>query len=347
MPRVSWLYHPVSRFVQHLLFWAIAYLVFVQVFKSDARAGSVDYIYAALFHITLLLAVYVNLEILLPRFGNQQKWWQYFVLLLLLLVLCTWLNDRFFQDWSAYLFPDYFFISYFSWWELSLFFVVYTGLSALLKLSKSWFTVNDLQRQLLQAEKEKVQVELMALKAQVNPHFFFNTLNGIYAMALDKDERLPGTVLQLSHLMRYFLYDTREELVPLEKEWEMLQDYIALQKIRSGDSLHVEVEVDGEIARQQLPPVILITFLENAFKHGAKGNTGAVRIHLQLKLEPGMLIFRLENTTGIVDEIVGEDHKGVGLENVKRRLALIYPQRHTLHITEQQGKFVVSLKLQL
>lgn len=342
-----WLYHPIPRFLQHLFFWALTYFIFVHVFKSGANAEKVDYIYAALFHVTLLPAVYCNLKVLIPYFANANKWMQYFALLLVLLVVCTWLNHQFFQDWSAYLFPDYFFISYFSWWELGLFFVAYTGLSSLLKFSKAWFMLHDLRRQLLQAEADRVQLELMALKAQMNPHFFFNTLNGIYAMALEKDDRLPGTVLQLSHLMRYFLYETQMQFVPLEKEWAVLQDYIALQKIRSGHSLQVDVKMEGEITHHQLPPMVLITFMENAFKHGAKGNTGKARIDLYLNVEPRSIMFRLENTKGRVDEIEARNHRGVGLENVKRRLALLYPQRHTLRVTEHPEDFVVSLDLKL
>src|SRR5262249_2491108 len=152
--------------------------------------------------------------------------------------------------------------------------------------SKSWFTVNDLQRQLLQSEKEKVQIELKALKAQINPHFFFNTLNGIYSMSLDKDERLPQTILQLSHLMRYFLYEVNEDIVSLEKELQILQDYIDLQKIRSANELQVIKKIEGEISKQLIAPLLLITFLENAFKHGAKGTTGPASIHLLLQVQP-------------------------------------------------------------
>lgn len=341
------LYHPFFRLLQHLAFWALTYFVFVQVFRAGSPALKVDYIYAALFHLTLIPAVYINLGWLLPKFANHRRWLPYLLLLLAMVALFGWVNDRFFQVWSAKLFPDYFFISYFTWWEIGLFFAVYIGLSSLLKLSKSWFTVNDLQRQLLQTEKEKVQVELKALKAQINPHFFFNTLNGIYAMSLEKDDRLPGTVLQLSQLMRYFLYDTREEFVPLAREWEMVEDYIALQKMRSGKQLHITVDSPDEIGQQQLPPVLLITFLENAFKHGAKGNTGDVYIDVRLSLPPGKLVFRVENTKGEIDEVEPEAYRGLGLENVRRRLALLYPGKHHLQVYEQSDNFTVILELDL
>ena len=120
-----------------------------------------------------------------------------------------------------------------------------------MKLSKSWFVVSRLQRQLLETDKQRVQAELKALKAQINPHFFFNTLNSIYSMSLDKDERLPGTVLQLSELMRYFLYEAREDLVLLSKEIHVLNDYIALQKIRSDEKLKVTLGRGPECRHRQ------------------------------------------------------------------------------------------------
>lgn len=341
----SWIYHPLSRMAQHLVFWVLSYLVFVQVFKTGEAAEKIDYVYSALFHATIVPAVYINLWGLLPRLANGRRWWWYALAVAVLIALFSWLNYSFFQDWSKYLLPNYFFISYFRMWEVSLFFIVYLGFTSLLKLSRSWFMVNELQRRLLQTETEKVQIELKALKAQVNPHFFFNTLNGIYSMTLDKDERLPQTVLQLSHLMRYFLYESREDLVPLEKEWQVLRDYISLQRIRSGPGLQVEPVLEGEIKQQRIAPLLLITFAENAFKHGAKGNTGAVNIHLLLQVKEDGIYFRIQNTLGKVDEVEPDQYKGVGLENVRRRLALLYPGKHTLTIHETEQDFMVTLQL--
>jgi two-component system, LytTR family, sensor kinase len=334
------------RVLQHLAFWVLSYIVFVQVFKSGASAEKIDYVYAALFHAFLIPAVYINLYMVLSKLATGRRWLLFIVSVIAIIALFSWLNFSFFQSWSKYLLPDYFFISYFTIWEVSLFFVVYICISSLLKLSKSWFAVNELQRQLLQTEKEKVQIELQALKSQINPHFFFNTLNGIYSMTLDKDERLPETVLQLSHLMRYFLYESTGEMVPLEKEWQVLEDYIALQKIRSSQQLHIEKKIEGEIQQQQIAPLVLITFLENAFKHGAKGNTGPATIRLLLQVRENEFTFRVENTKGVVDAIDPNEYKGVGLKNVQRRLELLYPNRHRLDIKESSDLFIVTLHIQ-
>jgi LytS/YehU family sensor histidine kinase len=220
-------------------------------------------------------------------------------------------------------------------------------LTTLLKLSKSWFLVNTLQRELLEKEKQRVQEELKALKAQVNPHFFFNTLNSIYSMSLDKDERLPATVLQLSELMRYFLYQSNEDQVALAKEIAVLKDYIALQRIRSDGNLEIKTEIEEAAGQQKIAPLLLITFLENAFKHGAKGEVGATFIKLMIRVKDNRLNFILENNKGKADSFERGDNRGLGLGNVKRRLELLYPGRHHLVIQDRENDFIVNLQLHL
>jgi sensor histidine kinase YesM len=343
----SFIHHPFVRVLQHLAFWVLSYFVFLNLFKTGIRAERVDHIYTLLFHATLLPPVYLHLEWLLPRFAKKRTAFWYALMLAALVFIFSWINYLFFQRWSSVLLPDYFFISYFTLAEVSVFFITYIGLSALLKLSRSWFAVTELERRLLQAEKDKVQIELKALRSQINPHFFFNTLNSIYSMALEKDDRLPNTILQLSELMRYFLYESRGDMVPLEKELAVLQDYISLQRIRSGEKLETVIDMQGQGEQFKIAPLLLITFVENAFKHGAKGNTGKTYVHLALKVEANTLNFRLENSMGTADDITLADQKGVGLENVSRRLQLLYPGKYQLQTGQENNSFIVQLKLEL
>ncbi len=342
-----WLDNPWLRLLQHLLFWILSFYIFLQFFKTGNKPEKIDYMYTILVHATLLPVVYLNLEWLLPRFANKRKWVAYTVLIFIMIALFSWLNFQFFERWSGKILPEYFFISYFTWWQVVEFFITYVTITSLLKLSKSWFIVNELQRQLLQSEKQKIQIELKALKALVNPHFFFNTLNSIYSMALDKDDRLPATVLQLSDLMRYFLYESKEDFVPLDKELLVLHDYIALQKIRSNEKFLMEDEMEGEVKNEKIAPLLLITFLENAFKHGAKTGPENAFIKLFIRLQQNRLDFQVENNKGIIDKVDPDDYNGVGLENVKRRLELLYPGKHQLIIHNLADRFVVHLQLKL
>jgi len=339
--------HPILRIIQHLAFWVLSFFVFLYLFKTGAKPEKIDYVYTILFQLTLLPAVYINIELLLPTLGNRKRILFYLLSLITIIILFAWINYNFFDNWSAKVFPDYFFISYFTFREIVLFFIVYIIITMLLKLSKSWFLVSWLQKELLEKEKQKTVVELKALKAQINPHFFFNTLNSIYSMALDKDDRLPGTVLQLSDLMRYFLYVSRDNFILLEKDLTVVKEYIALQKLRSNPQLDIETKISGEISDQQIAPLLLITFLENAFKHGAKGSSGNTFIKLDIKVEKNKLNFTLENNKGIIDEVNTGDHNGLGLENVKRQLELLYPGKHLLNIKDEQDRFVVALQLSL
>jgi len=339
--------HPILRIVQHLAFWVLSFFVFLYLFKTGTKPEKIDYVYTILFQLTLVPAVYINIELLLPTLGNRKRILFYLLSFIVLIILFAWINYNFFDNWSAKVFPDYFFISYFTLREVILFFLVYIIITMLLKLSKSWFKVSWLQKELLEKEKQKAEVELKALKAQINPHFFFNTLNSIYSMALDKDERLPGTVLQLSDLMRYFIYGSKDNFIPLEKELTVVNDYIALQKIRSGEQLSVQINKDGEVSEQKIAPLLLITFLENAFKHGAKGSSENTFIRLDIKVEKDKLSFVVENNKGIIDEVNTGKYNGLGLENVKRQLELLYPGKHLLNIKDQSDRFSVALQLSL
>jgi len=339
--------HPFLRIIQHLAFWVLSFFIFLYSFKTGAKPEKVDYVYSLLFQLTLIPAVYINIELLLPKLGNRKRILFYLLSLIVLIILFAWINYNFFDNWSAKVFPDYFFISYFTFREIILFFTVYIIITMLLKLSKSWFLVSWLQNELLEKEKQKAEVELKALKAQINPHFFFNTLNSIYSMSLDKDERLPGTILQLSEMMRYFLYESKDNFVPLQKELAVVDSYIALQTIRSDEQLKIEIRREGDVTDQKIAPLILITFLENAFKHGAKGDSKNTFIRSTIRTERDKLIFIAENNKGNVDEIEKGRHSGLGLENVKRQLELLYPGKHLLSIQETLDKFYVRLELNL
>jgi sensor histidine kinase YesM len=335
------------RILYHLLFWVVSFTVFLQLTKSGERTERIDYIYTLLFQLSILPAVYLNLEWLLPFATRSKKWWRYFAGLAAILLLFPFLNYRFFQEWSAQLLPDYFFISYFSFWEVAFYFSVYLFITSLLKLSRSWFEVNALRKQLLEAEKQKVQMELKALRSQINPHFLFNTLNNIYSLSLDMDNRLPGAVLQLSEIMRYYLYESGEDEVLLEKELRILEDYIYLQRIRSDEKLDFRIKIEGDPKDKRIAPLLVLTFVENAFKHGAKGKTGAAFIHLQITIEENKFHFHIRNNYGQADTTVPENFQGLGLENVRRRLELLYPGRHSFHILSDNQEFSVNLDLQL
>ena len=343
----NWLSDFPIRVLQHVLFAAVSFFILLHLFKTGRDPIKVDYVYTVLFLVTMLPALYFNLYWVMPKLEKSKRWMAALTVLVFVTAFLVWLNVELFSRWSVWLFPDYFFISYYSPFEIALFFLAFLSITTLLKFSKSWFRVNELKQKLLEAEKRGVQSELKALKAQINPHFFFNTLNSIYAMSLAKDDRLPGTVLQLSGLMRYLLYESKEDTMLLQKEISILTDYAALQLIRSGDNLHFKMNLEGEVTDQRIAPLLFMTFLENAFKHGAKGDVNQTYVLLTLKINRNKLEFRIGNNKGRIDPVENEEHRGLGLENVKRRLELLYPDRHQLVISEDDKSYNVELDIQI
>ena len=220
---------------------------------------------------------------------------------------------------------------------ISLFYL--TGFTTAVKLSKDW-----IQNQQLMKEKEKqyLETELNFLKAQIQPHFFFNTLNNLYSLTLKKSDQAPEIVLKLSALMSYMLYESNTPKVSLSKEITYLQNYLDLEKLRFGQRLVVTFEMEGQIEEVNIPPMILILFLENSFKHGVKNNLNKIRIEISLKVEEGFLFFRVKNP---VAENTSTGNTGIGLKNAKRRLELLYGNNYRLDLSEKQNEFIVSLKM--
>ncbi|WP_181899416.1 sensor histidine kinase [Flagellimonas nanhaiensis] len=194
------------------------------------------------------------------------------------------------------------------------------------------------------------QAELSILKGQINPHFLFNTLNTIYSSALDKDDKTADLILKLSDNFRYILVEGQQDAVSLKKEIRHLKDYIALQKERLADKVSVDWFEDIEDPDAQIPPLLLISFIENAFKYSGllKGKNNPITI--QLKLNGGKLYFYCENSCkDIRKEEVDENwnESGIGIENTKKRLQLLYPNKHELRINSKSPKFIVELQIQL
>ncbi|WP_336517309.1 sensor histidine kinase [Pollutibacter soli] len=334
-----------TRIALHVMFWCLSFYILLQAFSYGNKPATVDFIYCSLFHLFLVPPVYFNLYFLLPKTGNKISWFLYPVILVTLISLFAWLNVGFFNNWSATLFPDYYFISFYSWKEIAGIIFIYVAITTLLTLSKSWFAVNELQKQLLQAEKEKIHLELASLKSQINPHFFFNTLNGIYAMSFKNNPDLAAAVIRLSDLMRYFIYDSAAERVPLEKEIKVLDDYQSLMRLRADKTADIRMKVTGDPEGRSIAPLLLISFLENAFKHGIKGARENTFVDLVIEISPNLIKFSLSNNKGKADESDVREQGGIGLENVKRRLELLYPAKYTLDVIENDETYRIDLNL--
>ena len=333
------------RILQHLLFWAVSFIVLLYFFNTSNKIEKIDIIYTVIFHVSLVAGVYLNLLVLIPLFLKKDRYLLYGLLLLAVITGTAGFNLLTFNKLIDYILPGYYFISYYEYADILKFVVVYIGLTTLLKLSKSWFLLMEADRKLMRAEKEKINNELLALRSQINPHFLFNSLNSIYSLALHQSGKTPAAILKISDLMRYMLYEANEDKVPLKNELHFLENYFELQKLRSDDRAEITLDITGEVKDQQIAPLLFLPFIENSFKHGVKGDPegGFTRVSINVKGEEVQL--DVINNKGKIDKVEKSDFQGIGLQNARRRLELLYPQRHTLSIDDLEDSFEVKLKI--
>lgn len=340
-----------SILFQHLLFWTTAGFLLV---LPDINKPNHDTILVFLQNISTLLyialAVYINLILLIPKFLRKRRHFVFilFQLLNIFLFFCLDIFSGIFL--FNYSYENYFdanlpalaryTILFLSEALLVSFFITTT---TFIKLLRDWFTMQDNTLRLKEMERQKLESELQSLKSQINPHFLFNTLNNIYSLALDNSEKTPEMILKLSELMRYIIYDCREVKVPMRKEIEFIKNYISLEQLRLGQRTTVtfESEINGEI---KIAPLLFINFLENAFKHSSKSDGSFINVSLK-QISEKSISFVLENSkdTDTIQE--NNPYSGIGLENVKKRLELLYPKCYELEIIKKQNIFLIKLNI--
>lgn len=301
----------------------------------------------------LVVAFYVNSYLLVPKllFRNHTAWYIVSIVSIVVTIywsiqgLEAWLNlpelwHKVFKPNEPYNpnRPRRFDSFTFLYSLLSL------GASTSITVVQTWQKDTQVRVQL---EKDKVTSELSFLKAQINPHFFFNTLNNIYALTMIDVESAQEALHRLSRMMRYVLYETKEGTVRLSQELAFLQDYIQLMQLRLTDKVKVEFEQPTSQTDVAIAPMILLPFLENAFKHGVSA-TQPSHIYIGIKQEAQTLRVEVRNTLFLQKSVSLEESNGIGLVNTRRRLDLLYPDRYDLKITEHtpNDEFLVELTLQ-
>jgi len=198
---------------------------------------------------------------------------------------------------------------------------------------------------ILKLKKEKTQAELMHLKSQVNPHFFFNTLNNLYGLVGQDTEKAQQLILKLSDMMRYSIYEGQNDWVTLDEEITYLENYMDLHRMRYHKAIDIRFEIDAEDRSIKIMPLLFIIMVENAFKHGVEKLRKDAFVHIRLKVTMKTVDFEIENNFD-VEEKVG--HRGIGLKNLKKRLELVYLDRHELEISpNHEGIYKIRLKLRL
>src|SRR5690349_19157445 len=200
------------------------------------------------------------------------------------------------------------------------------------------------QQELMQAQKEKITAELQLLKAQVHPHFLFNTLNNIYSFSMDNSPKTPELILKLSSLLNYMMNECNTKEVSLGKEMDVMRNYIDLERERYGNRLDISFNVQGDLKGKMIAPLLLLPFLENAFKHGLSQQIGRYWLTVDVVIKSDVLRCKIINSK---NEYAAYRENGIGIANVKKRLQFLYPAKHELKITDEGQFFVVWLSVRL
>ena len=304
--------------------------------------SKLDVIYSLFFHTTIIVCVYLNF-IGIKLWFDKGRYLKYFVFVLINIAVTATLNQYTFNVLVDLILPNHYFVSQFNNTEIGIITLIFLTLTSTIKLSKSWFDLQRINRQIIETEKEKIDSELQSLKSQINPHFLFNSLNVIYSLTLNNDKSTPEVILKLSDILRYVIYDSTQDKVLLSSELSLLKKYIDLQKYRIEDDASInfssEIEYDVKVA-----PLIFLTLLENSFKHGIKSEIENVFIDVKLYSDAEKVYFEIENNKPETKRNSNKQN-GVGLENIKKRLALQYPDNHKLKVLDNGNTFKVYLEI--
>ena len=342
-----------KRWLTHLLFWAGLFVLFTVVAALNSGTIKPHLITYAAFLPSQILAAYVFNYYQLPKLLYKKRYLLFGISLLVSIYVFSalgrlsvvhiaepYVRTDFVQESiseilsdTAYLFSVYFTSTY-----------VYAFLMMLIKAVKARF--EEKQRVEL-IQKEKVTNELKFLKGQIQPHFLFNTLNNLYALTLSKSDLAPVVVLKLSELLDFILYQSNQSSIPISKEIQLIQGFIELETLRYGDKIAVDFKYEVPDNNIQIPPLLLLPLVENAFKHGVSGSIEKAKIEIDLKAAVNHLSFEIYNTKTIPLVTKIQKGKGIGLSNLKRQLALEYPNNHNLEIEETEENYNVRLSVNL
>jgi len=299
-----------------------------------------------------MILVYLNIIVLMPRFVYKRKYFMYIIFLIASLLLMVFMkfNLTFFLV-SENIWPEGpsvihdFTFTYAIDMMIGELYVI-TFVTAI-KITMDWL---EEQKRVAALEKMQSDTELLFLRSQISPHFFFNTLNNIYSLSIEKSEKTPRIILKLSELMRYLIYETKTKRQSLEKEIICIQNYLDLERIRYGELLKINMNISGDILDKKIAPILLLSFVENAFKHGANKNIGNVTIDIDFRIVKNFLYFTISNPISEITKhkLLINHSGGIGLNNVKKRLALGYDSdEYDLKIDNEDKLFTVKLKIKV
>ena len=342
----SWLQQPrVKRILMHVGFWIFwLFRTFYDII-SLYGLGPGELLFMLVYTSTQVPMMYFHLYFLVPRLLNRKRYILYALSTIALVFAYSYVNYTLLTLIPESISSDglTFYIN-----SLNARYDIFEGLFTLVITYSIKYAgqVLSTQNRLLQLQKDNLALELNALKAQINPHFLFNTLNNIYSLALRKSDLAPEMVLKLSDMMRYVLYECNSGRVPVEREIQFISNYIDLERIRHGSNASITFTLNSNPENSRIEPLLLIPIVENSFKHGINAQMEKAFVDITLNVADEKLTMDVVNSIS-KNGVHSKTNRGIGLENVKKRLELIYPGKHHLNINTSSEIFKVNLELAL
>lgn len=332
------------KYLRHIIFWLTIYLVWTYI-RGNQHFYHI-YFQVNLIQLTMYMIVYYTLRhVQIPKLLNKGKVvlfvFSIFALSVLMYVFWRTMGFIWLDDLRGFTHARFF--------SLSEYLLQTVQIYAPAMILFTWESYADRQRELEridELEKEKIANELKFLKAQINPHFLFNTLNNLYSNVINKSPKAPDMVMQLSGILDYVMYKSQNTSVPLREEVNTIEHYLGLERIRYGERLEVDYKV-GQKLNLPVSPLILLSIVENAFKHGASGDIDNPKIKIDIHEKGNNIQCNVWNTKSKYQGELNDAYKkGIGLKNIRRQLDLIYPNKHALRIEDGESAFNVMLTIQ-
>lgn len=326
--------------------WLLLFTLLLVVFTKGTPPITVDFAFTSVFVILLTFPVLINFYVLIPQFLKNERYLSYALLLLIIWLVFSYVIDQGIHPILDALFTNLFFISYPRGINIYIITSIVLLATSLLKLGEDWIYFNTNENRLLRLKNTQVENQLSALRTQTNPHFLFNSLNVIYALALEKNEQITHSILQLSDILRYVLYDSNVDRIIIAKEINLLKNYIQFQEVRDRIQHKVTLHINLENETFNIYPMLLLPLVENAYKHSnltSNSNYGYITINLEER--NGKLTFKIKNSKSLVKIDSMYESSGIGMENIKTNLKLVYPDSHRFLINETEDDFEVELTI--
>ncbi len=336
------------RWIWHTIYWLMAAIVLLFIFINPKYDIQIRLILVASMVVVSFLLTWLINYVLIPKFLFRNKIWTFTYLVFGGFIFTMWVN--FFASfgiliYSAYTLPEL---------------LIPAGQDILILLAGNYLIVfmavvihfiresyrrlmekNEIEKQRIMAESKLKDAQMKLLQGQIHPHFLFNMLNNLYGLVKSDMKEARTSILKLSDLLDYMLYKGEEDWVELKDEITFIENYIALEKIRHDHSFEITFDYPNDVDGQKIPPLLLFPLVENAFKHGNSG------ISITLKVDDNKLDFITKNTYSKkqADKYLHAESKGIGLKNTKERLSIIFPEHHTLEVTDNGNSFIVKLQI--